>query len=200
MGKISNLKKKEDMYKYVAKPNEGIAVNIPTAAGVYYDFENKVAVATDGYILRISRSAYDPAHEKPEEKGVSIDREGNVIEGRYVNYRSVIPDFGKKVIIRPIDKEEIKRSVKQAREKARQEGMKYSILYVKVNGIWVKEKYLKMAMAVIDESIHPENVMQNKYFYGEKNGEEVLVSWHPGFNVDDRFVFLKKNGEFVFSC
>ena len=192
--------KKIDMYRYAAKANEGIAINCPATAGVYHDFRNKVAVATDGYILRISRSAYDPAHEKPDENGVSIGREGNVIEGRYVNYRSVIPYFGKKVISRPIDKEEIKRSVKQAREKARQEGVKYSILYVNVNGLWVMEKYLKMAMAVIDDSIHPKNVLQNKYFYGEKNGEEVLVSWHPGFNVDDRFVFLKKNGEFVFSC
>ena len=33
--------KKIDMYRYAAKENEGIAVNIPTTAGVYYDFEKK---------------------------------------------------------------------------------------------------------------------------------------------------------------
>lgn len=188
------------MYRYAAKENEGIAVNIPTTAGVYYDFDNKVAVATDGHIMRISKAAYDPQYERDGVAGVSIGRDGKEIGSRFVAYRSVIPDFGRKFHVRSIEKKEVLASVKQAKEKAKLNGIKHSSVFVKVNGLWVNEKYLKLAIEAVDETIHPDNVLQNKYFYGEKNGEEVLVSWHPGFNVDDRFVFLKKNGEFVFSC
>ena len=51
--------KKEDMYRYAAKPNKGSSILHPAMAGVYYDFGEKRAVSTDGYILRISKAAYD---------------------------------------------------------------------------------------------------------------------------------------------
>lgn len=195
--------KKMDMYRYAAKANEGIAINFPSTAGVYHDFRNKVAVATDGYILRISRAAYDPQYECDDKDGVSIGRNGEVIEGRFVVYGSVIPDYGRKSHTRVIDKKQVLESVKQAKEKAKKNGVKRSVVFVKVNGLWVKEKYLKMAMGVIDETIHPDNTLQNKNFYGNNNGEEVLISWHPGFDIvagNDTVVFWDYKNGMVFSC
>ena len=91
----------------------------------------------------------------------------------------------------------------EAKEKAKMNGVKRSDVFVKVNGLWVKEKYLKMAMDVIEETIHPDNVVRNLYFYGNNDGEEVLVSWHPGFDIvadNDTIVFWNKKNGLVFSC
>lgn len=196
--------KKEDMYRYAAKDDKGIGLIFPTTMGVYYDFREKVAVATNGHIVCVSKSAYDPRYERPGMVGVSIDKNGNEIGERFVKYRTAIPYYGRHSRTLPINKKEVKGIIKQAKDKAKAQGVKFDSCIVKVNGLWINEKYLKMVMDVIDETIHPTNPLQNKFFYGEKNGEEVMVSYHAGPDLDwagwDAKVALCKKGEYVFSC
>lgn len=194
--------KKEDMYRYAAKPNKGSSILHPAMAGVYYDFGEKRAVSTDGYILRISKAAYDAQYEKEGVTGVSIGRDGKEIEGKFPKYRCVVPYFGKKTRIEPLDKREIKESMKQAKAKAKQEGVKFDKMIVHVKVMWIGEVYLKMALDVIDEMILSTNPLDNKYLYGNKDGEEVLVSYHNGpdpdvVGYDAKCAFFKK-GELVY--
>ena len=191
------MKKKEDMYRYAAKPGKGSSMLFPATAGVYYDFEEKRAVSTDGHILRISKAAYDAQYEKEGIPGVSIGRDGKEIEGKFPKFRSVIPYFGKKKRVESLDKRAILDSIKQAKAKAKQEGVVFDMLLVYIPAMWMGEMHLKMALDIIDEMILSTNPLHNKYLYGEKDGEEILIARHGGpdpdiVGYDAKFAFYKK--------
>lgn len=94
--------KKINLFDYVATGDE--AVQRPFLAGVFMDKEDKVAVASDGHVIIISKSDYKPTKAK---FGI-IDKKGKSIEsGEYVNYRSAIQLKGESTVIKLYDEKTI---------------------------------------------------------------------------------------------
>ena len=73
---------KFDYYKYVSKELER-----PIMTGVFHD--NGFKVASDAHILIAFKDNYDVS----ELEGKVVGKDGAFIEGKYPNWRSVIPDF-----------------------------------------------------------------------------------------------------------
>ena len=61
----------------------------PVLCGTYHDEAHRVAVASDGHILKAS-----PAEYRDEFAGKIISKLGHEIEGRFVNWASVVPSEG----------------------------------------------------------------------------------------------------------
>ena len=72
---------KFDYYKFCAKDQSRPVLN-----GIFHDNGN--VVATNGHILLVVKEEYDPIYE-----GKSISKAGTVIEGRFPNWKAVIPKF-----------------------------------------------------------------------------------------------------------
>lgn len=81
----SQAKGKFDYYKYVSKE-----LTRPIMTGVSHD--NGFKVASDAYILIAFKDDYDVC----ELEGKVIGKDGAFIEGKYPNWRNVIPDFTSK--------------------------------------------------------------------------------------------------------
>ena len=80
--KQSQAKGKFDYYKYVDKDGTR-----PVMTGVYHDDGFKVA--SDAHILVAFKDDYDVS----ELEGKVVGKDGAFIDGKYPNWRSVIPDF-----------------------------------------------------------------------------------------------------------
>ncbi len=70
--------------------NDFLSKNHPVLRGVRY--ENGAAVASDGHVLLAVKTDYPKEYE-----GKTIDKNGNPIEGRFPNWKSVIPYSGESV-------------------------------------------------------------------------------------------------------
>lgn len=92
--------KKINMFDYVAT-GEQAAIR-PVLGGVYMDKENKVAVATDSFVIIISKTEYKPTRFK---SGI-VCRDGKSIDGKYVNYNYGL-DIGKLTELKLFTKETI---------------------------------------------------------------------------------------------
>lgn len=90
--------KKINMFDFVATGDEANAR--PRLSGVFMDKENKVAVATDGHTIIVSKSEYHPTKFK---NGI-IGKDGKNVEGKYVTYRSAMElDEAMEVVPLPIE-------------------------------------------------------------------------------------------------
>ena len=78
----SQVNGKFDYYKYVSKE-----LARPVMTGVFHD--NGFKVASDAHILIAFKDDYDVS----ELEGKVVGKDGAFIEGKYPNWRSVIPDF-----------------------------------------------------------------------------------------------------------
>lgn len=78
----SQAKGKFDYYKFVSKDELRQVLT-----GVYHDYGFKVA--TDAFILVAIKDEYDES----ELEGKVVGKDGAFIDGKYPNWRSVIPDF-----------------------------------------------------------------------------------------------------------
>lgn len=96
--------KKIDIWDFVATGEN--AEKRPVTSGVFMDSVDKVAVATDGHAMFISKLEYEPIRGKKK----IVLKDGSLIDGGYVNYKSPLNDKFKPIKL--FDKEAIQKSAK----------------------------------------------------------------------------------------
>lgn len=81
-------KKNLSVFDFVATDKEELKIR-PVMGGVFMDKKNKVAVATDGHVMMVSKSEYKANNFK---SGI-ITKDGKTIPGKYVNYEFVLNQY-----------------------------------------------------------------------------------------------------------
>lgn len=120
---------KFDLYKYVAKDKLRPVLN-----AVYH--ENGFRVATDAVIL-VALAAQEYA---PEYEGKIIDAKAAEVEGRFPNWRNVIPSVEKQPLSWKIDRPAIVEAVKVAKQRRKED--KAAKTFVKVMGVGFDPEFL----------------------------------------------------------
>lgn len=142
--------------------------------GVFYDFNNEVAVASDGHILCVSKAAYNPTYKKEVERGLIIDKEGHVIEGRYPDYESIMPIWLNDYTELSIDKNKIKTWIKDVRNIAKEKQVKAMSIFIKIADHWYNAKYIEKMFRVADKFWY--KTSQNQIvLYGESDLAKVIL-------------------------
>lgn len=96
----------------------------PTLMGVFHDAENKVAVASDTYALIVSKCDYVECEESH-----IVDKNGDDIRGRYVDYKRVMPDTDE-YLLYDVDRDKIKRILTEYRAERK---LNKSVEYLAIN-------------------------------------------------------------------
>lgn len=96
----------------------------PNLMGVYHDAENKVAVATDTHALIVSKSDYVEC----EESHIAA-KNGDEIQGKYPNYKSVMPDTDECLLF-DVDRDKIQRILTEYRAERK---LDKSVEYLAIN-------------------------------------------------------------------
>lgn len=148
----------------------------PSITGVFYDFENKVAAASDGCILCVSAEAYNPKYEKEKTRGISIGKDGRDIhEGVYPNYAKCMPKVNEDWICIKLDKKKIRKAIREAKAFALKEDVWENQIQVSLCGMCYSAKYLKKVMRVVDEVYVNPNERYPSQLYGRKGGTEIML-------------------------
>lgn len=90
----------------------------PVMNNVHYNHEDKVAVASDGRKLFVSHKDYRPIHKFYDTKEIEYevyDKYDNGIEGRYPNYKCVIPHDKNLTPVTLASEEEITKRIAEAK-------------------------------------------------------------------------------------
>lgn len=96
----------------------------PTLMGVFHDAMNKVAVATDTHALIVSKRDYVECVESH-----IVDKNGDDIHGRYVDYKRVMPDTDE-YLLYDVDRDKIKRILTEYRAERK---LDKSVEYIAIN-------------------------------------------------------------------
>lgn len=96
----------------------------PNLMGVFHDAENKVAVATDTHALIVSKRDYVECEESH-----IVDKNGDEIQGRYPDYKRVMPDTDE-YLLYDVDRDKIKRILTEYRAERK---LDKSIEYLAIN-------------------------------------------------------------------
>lgn len=96
----------------------------PNLMGVFHDSENKVAVATDTHALIVSKSDYVECEESH-----IVAKNGDEIQGKYPNYKSVMPDTDE-CLLYDVDRDKIKRILTEYRAERK---LDKSVEYLAIN-------------------------------------------------------------------
>lgn len=97
----------------------------PNLMGVFHDSENKVAVAADTHALIVSKSDYVECEESH-----IVAKNGDEIQGKYPNYKSVMPDTDE-CLLYDVDRDKIKRILTEYRaERKLDKGVEYLAINV----------------------------------------------------------------------
>lgn len=101
----------------------------PVMNNVHYNHEDKVAVASNFYKMFVSHKDYRPLHKKYEAEEINMngerikkireyevyDKYDNGIEGRYPNYKIVIPNNENLTPVTLASEEELKKRIAEAK-------------------------------------------------------------------------------------
>ena len=85
---VPKAKKNLSVFDFVATDKEELKIR-PVMGGVFMDKKNKVAVASDGHVMMVSKSEYKANNFK---SGI-ITKDGKTIPGKYVNYEFVLNQY-----------------------------------------------------------------------------------------------------------
>ena len=162
---------KFDIYKYVSKDKERERLQ-----GVYYN--NGDIVATDKYLLVVLQNQkYNPAYE-----GKIMSKTGEIIEGKYPNYKSITPAKLDNYILTQFD-------------------------YSRLEEINKIDKAKVMAMQDFDKKYYtPVVKIGNAYFQLELINKLVTFMRHIGTNEiyapgeSSRFVYVKSKDGWAIVC
>lgn len=114
--------RKANIYSFCSNDNVRLALT-----GVYHDGENKVAVASDGKIMIISKNDY-----KEEHSGKIMDKyDKEITDCRFPKYRSAFPLMDNARTMR-IDEKELANGIKDLRAKVKELGLKKTRLCVHI--------------------------------------------------------------------
>lgn len=116
---------KFDFYKYASTD-----AHRPVMTGVYFD--NGFKVASDAYVLVAIEEEYDKQFE-----GKIINKKGEVIEGKYPNYKSVIPQTNEKFEI-DLDLDKAKKAIDKSKVNKKMNKFIKEDMHIKINGIFFK--------------------------------------------------------------
>lgn len=96
----------------------------PQMCGVFHDAENKVAVATNTHALIVSKRDYVECEESH-----IVDKNGDEIQGRYPDYKRVMPDTDE-CLLYDVDREKVKRILTEYRAERK---LDKSVEYLAIN-------------------------------------------------------------------
>lgn len=106
----------------------------PQMCGVYHDAENKVAVASNTHALITSKRDYVECEESH-----IVAKHGDEIQGKYANYKSVMPDTDECLLF-DVDRDKIQRVLTEYRAERK---LDKSVEYLAINvGATDKPLYL----------------------------------------------------------
>lgn len=151
-----------DMQRYVA--NDGMR---PYLNGVYYDTQNKCAVATDAHIIIVDRPTYDPTIEQrfadqlDANGGITIDKYGKPVERtigmQFPNYNAVFPtdyEFDR-AAKHTITADELTDYITRAKAyaKVNNRDLKYCHIYYKIGDTFFDAKMLLSFVVASDGNV-----------------------------------------------
>ncbi|MCK9180063.1 MAG: hypothetical protein M0P15_04350 [Bacteroides sp.] len=112
---------KFNYYKYVSND-----LVMPSTCGVYFDKGYKIA--SDRHIMVVFKEDYDPTFE-----GKIISNKGEIIEGKYPNYWSVIPKNIDEDLQINLDLSKCKEAIKQSKQNKKVENLDKRYCLIKLN-------------------------------------------------------------------
>ena len=99
---VPKAKKNLSVFDFVATDEEELERR-PVMGGVFMDKKNKVAVASDGHVMMVSKSEYK---ENKFKSGV-ITKDGKNLPWKYVNYEPILAQYKEKKPIELYDEKTI---------------------------------------------------------------------------------------------
>lgn len=87
----------------------------PAMCGIFHDADDKVAVATDGHVLLVSKSDYNE-----DFAGKTVDEYGNEIESKIPKYKSVLPCSLDNYQSYPLSAEDVRKGLNELKAFAKQ--------------------------------------------------------------------------------
>jgi hypothetical protein len=176
----------------------------PIMCGVFYDAENKMAVASDGKHLVTSADDY-----KEELSGKVVDKYGKEIEGQFPNYALVmeeprtLPDKDD-TIVSEYDEEKVTTILKQLAAEKKMNGdtnNKRAVYYayIRIGNDWLKADRIKMVCDFIgkDGKIYtsPQSYRASYFKSADGKREAILMPCQsPEVNDDALLEQMNKSG------
>lgn len=174
--KLTIMKKKKDLSVWDFVADDPFR---PVMNNVHYNHEDKVAVASNFYKMFVSHKDYRPLHKKYEAEEINMngervknireyevyDKYDNGIEGRYPNYKKVIPNDEHLTHVTLASYEELKNRIAEAKAEHKSLGRRnpnqrisisimgddrYGVDFTFVNGLILLEHLNIMLSAGLD--------------------------------------------------
>lgn len=147
----------------------------PVMNGVFHDVENKMAVATNAHILVADAEYYDESKVSGEFQSfgrcMPIDKYGNHIEGRFPNWKEVIPQQTDEWVLRHVDLKELDDYIKKCKAYMKLNGMTgrftKKVVY-KVGTTWFLADYLRMFAIATDGNVYVKSHDRPAVYWGDK--------------------------------
>lgn len=158
----------------------------PVMNGVFHDVENKMAVATNAHILVADAECYDESKVSGEFQSfgrcMPIDRYGKHIEGRFPNWRAVIPPQTNEWVLHHIDLKELDEYIKKCNTYMKLNGMTgrftKQVVY-KVGDTWFLADYLRMFAIATEGNVYVKSHDKPAVYWGDKRKVLLMPMYLP---------------------
>lgn len=158
----------------------------PVMNGVFHDIESKMAVASNAHILVADSECYDESKVSGEFQSfgrcMPVDKYGKHIEGRFPNWKAVIPQQTDEWTLHHIDLNELSEYIKKCNTYMKLNGMtgKYSkqVVY-KVGTTWFLADYLRMFAIATDGDIYVKSHDKPAVYWGDKRKVLLMPMYLP---------------------
>lgn len=147
----------------------------PVLNGVFHDIESKMAVATNAHILVADADYYDESKVSGEFQSfgrcMPIDKYGNHIEGRFPNWKAVIPQQTDEWTLHHVDLKELDVYIKKCNTYMKLNGMTgrftKQVVY-KVGDVWLSADYLRMFAIATEGNVYVKSHDKPAVYWGDK--------------------------------
>lgn len=158
----------------------------PALNGVFHDGENKMAVATNAHMLVADADYYDESKVSGEFRSfgrcMPIDKYGKHIEGRFPNWKAVIPPQTDEWVLHHIDLKELDAYIKKCNTYMKLNGMtgkRPKMAVYKVGDVWLAADYLKMFVIATDGNVYIKSYDKPAVYWGDKRTALLMPMYIP---------------------
>lgn len=127
----------------------------PVFAGVFYDMDNKVAVATDQRVMLVAKSLYqEPSGDAlisnggNDRRGYIVNKKGEYIEGPYPDYTRCFPEKTEEVEVDFDRLRELLREIKADEKALGKECFGVNVSTTPEKPIFLRPKYAKLLLTL----------------------------------------------------
>lgn len=158
----------------------------PVLNGVFHDIESKMAVATNAHMLVADADYYDESKVSGEFQSfgrcMPIDKYGNHIEGRFPNWKAVIPQQTDEWVLHHVDLKELDAYIKKCNAYMKLNGMTgrftKQVVY-KVGTTWFLADYLRMFAIATEGNVYVKSHDKPAVYWGDKRTALLMPMYLP---------------------